>query len=298
MAEELIQVQLAKKERQYIKIYKDFFRCSLLDATEKLVYIGLKDFLNFTDDSGEVFPSLTTLAKHCSVNERTIRRTLQSLEAKGVIKKERRGLTKTNLYTLNDNPEMWRADTIEQMQAVAESKIELSTEEMLEELKRRGAIEIIDKKIEFSFTDQSKNENTNNVSNVKFNSNDNTCITESQEVSEEDVKAMIEYDYLIREMKSDKHDLDAVVSIIYEAYNTTKDTIKIGDEEKPKAVVVSVLSKLDYEDILDVLKAYENEQHSGTVIYNHEAYLRKMLYKAKLQHGLRLNNQGRNNHDW
>lgn len=297
MADEPIQVQLAKKERPYIKVYRDFFRCTLLTPIEKMVYMSLKDFLNFSEDSGEVFPSVETLAKNVGVDRKTISRTLNSLEEKGAIKKERRGLTKTNLYTLYDNPDMWKAANIEQMQVAAESKIELSTEEMLEELKRRGAIRIIDKKNELAST-PTKVIDTSTSSHSPEKNN----ITDSEETQVKydchiygNMKCAYDADDIrdifdIATLEMDHPELNdlirVVVNALYDALNSEK-PIRIGGQDKPVEVVRSRLLKLSKESILYSIESY---QKVTVRIKSPKSYMLSILYDAADQHVLDVEN--------
>ena len=138
MADERIEVHAAMPERHYVRVYHDFLRSTNLTAEEKLIYISLKSFVDFAHDEGEVFPSVNTLCQLTSMSRPRVTRTITSLIKKGVVKKERRGLTKSNLYTLYDNPSMWAAGSMEEMQKAAERIIPYSNEDMIAELKRRG----------------------------------------------------------------------------------------------------------------------------------------------------------------
>ena len=140
---EQFQVQLANPEREYVKVYKDFLNNQLLTVEEKMVFIALKSFVTYGQDSGKVFPSMETLCKITSLSRPRATRTITSLEKKGIVKKTRRGLTKSNLYTLVDIPSMWGAVTEEELKELSETKIQLSDEEMIAELERRGTIKVV-----------------------------------------------------------------------------------------------------------------------------------------------------------
>ena len=143
MAAEQFQVQLATPEREFVKIYKDFLNNKLLTVEEKMVFIALKSFVTYGQDSGNVFPTMETLCKITSLSRPRATRTITSLEKKGIVKKTRRGLTKSNLYTLSDNPVMWGATSEEEIKELSENRIQLTDEEMIAELERRGRIKII-----------------------------------------------------------------------------------------------------------------------------------------------------------
>lgn len=293
MADELINVRLAKPERKFIKVYVDFYNCKLLTNSERTVYITLKSFLHYGSDVGEVFPSLNTLAEVSRLDIKTVKKAIKSLEKKGAIKKERRGLTKSNLYTLNDVPEMWQAGTDEEMKELSESKISLTTEEMIEELQRRGAIEIVNKKELISDTDQSTVISPSN----DFNSVENNykgLRAESQErYSMNWLKEYYDYSILIE--RKDTNIVNNIFDILYDTMNTTKDTIRVSRENKPREVVIGKLLKLDYFDIDFVLDKYSKQSNR---IKNAEAYILTQLYKAKEQNNLDLQNRGHVNGDF
>jgi hypothetical protein len=72
-----------------------------ISATEKVVLLALADYAN---ESGVCWPSIALLVKRAHVGERTVQRSLQFLEDKGFITRERRlrenGSDTSNLYRL------------------------------------------------------------------------------------------------------------------------------------------------------------------------------------------------------
>ena len=58
-------------------------------------------FLKYAWDNDCVFPGQETLAKHMGCTDRTVRKCIRNLVDLGLIEVKRRGLGKTNLYTLN-----------------------------------------------------------------------------------------------------------------------------------------------------------------------------------------------------
>ena len=53
MPDERIVVQLASPERKYVKVYHDFLDNSFLTAEEQIIFITLKSYVDFKEDSGE-----------------------------------------------------------------------------------------------------------------------------------------------------------------------------------------------------------------------------------------------------
>jgi hypothetical protein len=56
------------------------------------------------------------------------------------------------------------------------------------------------------------------------------------------------------------------------------DTVKIGGEEKSRAMVKSQYLKVGYEDIEHILDRYKDQRHKITHVH---AYLKTMLYTCK-----------------
>jgi predicted transcriptional regulator len=72
-------------------------RSNRLQGTEKWVYIAL---LNRANAQGQCFPSIETLCNDVNVSRNTIIRTIKSLEAKGLVSKQRRR-DENNLYQIH-----------------------------------------------------------------------------------------------------------------------------------------------------------------------------------------------------
>ena len=292
MAKDRIDVQLAIPERHHVKVYKDFLATKHLTTEEKMVYIALKSFVTYGQDEGQVYPSMDTLCQLTSMSRPRATRTITSLIKKGVVTKKRRGHTKSNIYTLNDNPSMWAAGSEEEMHDLAADIIPFSTQDMLAELKRRGAIEIVETKKELSTgTDQSSEESTSfNKFNIVLTTNHRTKnAAECQErYSVDEVRALFDYDILVKDKRCSVSDLDAVIDILYDTLNTTKETIRVSGENKPSIVVISKLLKLTYEEILYAIEKYNSITDR---IRDPKAYMLTILYTAKEQMNLDLNNQ-------
>lgn len=290
MAEDKIEVQSASPERLYVRVYKDFLATKQLTAEEKMIYIALKSFVDFKHDEGQVFPSMDTLCQLTSLSRPRATRTITSLIRKGVVKKERRGLTKSNLYTLYDNPSMWAAGTIEEMQDAAEYKIPFSTQELLEELKRRGVITETKKELS-SGTDQSSEESTSfDKLNMVLTTNNSTPSDSGcqERYSLEDVRELFDYAILIHDHRGGSQDIDAVMDILYDVLNTTKETIRVSGENKPAMVVIGKLMKLTYEEILYSIRKFNSITDR---IRDPKAYMLTILYGAREQMNLDINNQ-------
>ena len=59
--EEKFIVQTSMPERLFVKVYRDFLNSKLLSGKEQIIFIHLKQYINFTNDNGavqgEVYPT-------------------------------------------------------------------------------------------------------------------------------------------------------------------------------------------------------------------------------------------------
>lgn len=288
--EDKIIVQLARPERDYVKVYKDFLYCKLLTAEEKLIYIALKSFVNYGKDKDEVYPSMETLCKMTSMSKPRATRTITSLVKKGIIKKQRRGLTKANLYTIVDVPSMWGTDTLEKMKTVSESQMSDKTnEELIEELVKRGAITIVkEKELESGPTkEQTQALNLYRYDISKSIPNQQKS-QELERYTTEQIKQIFDYDLLVNDKPLYKKDIDAVFAVLHTTLNTTKAKMRVGGEDKPTMVVIRKLMQLDYADIKYCIDKYAEQTER---IKNPTAYMLTLLYNAKEQRDLDISNQ-------
>lgn len=289
--EDKIIVQLAQPERDFVKVYKDFLNCKLLTAEEKLVYIALKSFVTYGRDTDEVYPSMETLCKITSMSKPRATRTITSLVKKGIIKKQRRGLTKSNLYTIVDVPAMWGTDTLEELKTVSESPMSDKTnEELIEELVKRGAITLVkEKELESEPTKAQTQALLNNQSLNLYNYITNDAKSQELErYSMQEIKDHFYYDIMVHDNPYKQKSIDMVMNILYDTLNTSKKSIRVSGEDKPAMVVQSKLMKLDMECIMYAIDKYsENTER----VKNPVAYMLTILYKAQEQYDLDIQNQ-------
>ena len=143
MADNRIEVIQGNQERRFLKCYLDFIDCDLLTGEEKIIFLILKRFLDVRADQGDVFPSLDTICRLSGMTEKTVRKHIKSLQKKGVVIVKRRGLTKSNLYVINDRRDMWKSQTIEELQTAA---VETMEEKSIRYLRSIGYTDFIKEK--------------------------------------------------------------------------------------------------------------------------------------------------------
>lgn len=292
----------APKDRLFVKVYHDFLYSNLLTADEKIIFIVLKSFLDFSKDKGgiqeDTYKSIEDICKITQWGNQKVVKVIKSLVKKGVVKKIRQGLTKPNIYTISDFPAMWAAKNEEEMKEAIEQGQDAmdlrkySDEDLLKEIERRKK----EKGLE-SVSDQTAESSTQSYkSNKSYNlskDNNSTDTKKNQgEVAEryplDYLKENLCYDDMLRQNPYDKDMIDTFYHYLYEAMNTTKTTIRVNGEDKPAAVVVSVLSKLEY---FDFLYAVEKYKENTSKVNNQGSYIVTLLYNARAQHEADIQNQ-------
>lgn len=286
MANKKIIVQLAIPERKYVKVYHDFLDNSFLSVEEQMVFIALKSYVDFKEDSGEVFPSIATLCKRAKMSKPRTTKAIKGLIEKGIVKKVQRGLTKTNIYTLSDYTTMWTCDNVKDAAAIANNQDvkSLTATEHIEELERMGyKVQIKEKKptpAPTKVTDVSTQ-----LNNLDVNKN-NTVETGSQDLERytlDQIKQLFDYDIMIQNNPYRKQDIDSVMTILHTAMNTNKSTIRINGQDKPAMSVIAKLMKLNKESIMYAIGKFSEQTDR---IKNTSAYMLTILYNAQEQYFL------------
>lgn len=296
MGKEII-IQLASPERKYVKVYHDFLDNSFLSTEEQMIFIVLKSYVDFKEDGGEAYPSMKTICKRAKMGEKRAKKNIDLLIKKGIVKKVQRGLTKTNLYTLADYSPMWSCDNVEDVAAVVQNDgvKPLTPEEHIAELERMGyTVEIKEKGLASAPTKVTETSTVQNNSSMKKDSTD-TAKSQGEQYSEQDIKALFDYDVLMADHPERKEDIETVFSILYDTLNSAKQTIRINGEDKPGNVVKGKLLKLTNYDIEYAIDQYHKQTGE---IKNTRAYLLTILYHAREQSYLDLMNLGHRNGDF
>ena len=298
MADEKIIVQLASPERKYVKVYHDFLDNSFLTTEEQMIFIVLKSYVDFKEDSGEAYPSMETICKRTKMSEKRARKNINALIKKGIIKKVQRGLTKTNLYTLSDYVTMWTCDNVEDVAVVADNRgvKPLTPAEHIAELERMGYTVQIKEKEPTSAPTKVTDVSTNK--NIYDMNKDNTKQAKSQELERYtmmDIKMLYEYDSLIVQYPAKQTDIDVVFDILYDTLNSTKQMTRVCGEDKPTMAVIGRLMKLQPDDLIYSIDKYHEQTDR---IKNVKGYLLTILYNSREQNHLDIMNLGHHNGDF
>lgn len=259
----------------------------ILNEHEKILYIVLLRYGN------KAFPSLSTLSHKCGFSKRTAQRTIDTLTEKGLLRKRSRVSKKngntSNVYTLIDNDKIWLS-TKENLQENVKTAI---LEEAIKIVEASGRKVFDKEKGLVSDSDQTADTSTS----YKSIGNDSTNIKKNQEKILEKyplayLKKALYYNDMLLQSPYDKDMIDTFFHYLYETMNTTKPTIRVNGEEKPREVIISVLSKLEY---FDFLYAVEKYKENTSKVNNQRAYIITLLYNAKSQSHADITNQVQHN---
>lgn len=269
-------------------VYHDFLDNELVTPYEKLMFIALKRYAN---NKNQCFPSLRKLAKLTGFSKSKIQDALKGLKDKHIITIEGRvrpdGGQSSNLYTLYDTAAMWQAESYEELKdIVKESEIDRSIRILTE----AGYKVTHQEKEKGPACEPSKAHMQAPIKDLNM-ANNTTVLYESQATerySLEQIHQLFEYNILIYDNPYQIRDIDSVMDILYDAMNTTKETIRISGEDKPAIVVIGKLMKLNKDMIMYAIKKF-NEQTNR--ISNPSAYLLTILYRAPEQLNFDVMNQ-------
>ncbi len=275
-----------KPRKGFTQIYNAFLDSDKLSQYDKIVFIAIKSFADIK--TKKAFPSLATISRISGTSISQVRRSIAKMQELGIIKVESRNdLTNngriSNLYTLYDSPDMWEDEFSteeEDFKAVAR---ELPDEILKAEFYRRMNI----KKEPTSITDQSKDIDTfknNEISPVNSSTKKNT----SQDYSIDFIRDQVGYSVLKHDHPELINEIDYIIQIIYDTLNSSKDIIRVQQTDRPKEIVVSRLLKLSYEEILYVIRKYDEQTGK---IEHPKAYMLTQLYEAAGQYRAEVRNQ-------
>lgn len=293
MTHENITVQLAKPERKYIKTYLDFLDNNFLTSEEQMIFIALKSYIDFKNDSGEAYPSMETLCKRAKMSEKRARKNINTLIKKGIVKKIQRGLSKTNLYTLADYPDMWTCDSLEDVKTIIDNNgvKPLSAEDHIRELGKMGYMVIVKEKepvtapTKVAETSPQNQQTYYNTTLGTPKSQDPASQLEEYTMGQ--VHQLYDYNTLTHDNPYQTEEINAVMDVLHSTLNTSKPTIRLSGQDRPSEAVKSRLLKLTPEMILYAINRFAEQTGK---IQNPSAYMLSVLYSAVAEYPLYISN--------
>lgn len=262
---------------------------SLDTIYQKMMYVMLRQYI---DDKKQCFPSVKTLAEECSMSVAKATEVLKELEEKKIITKTSRYLESggqtSNIYTIHDHvkvkPKQTKPkpinDSVPEFDLTAKQKKEVSAADQADQSKK------------------STGDTSNDITTLRLHNN--TLLGDSQgenriekvaaqtKYSTDELKKQYDYAAMVAENPSNQEYIDICMDIISTTINSKKKNIRIQKEEIPKEKVTDKLLKLTKDDILWAIGKYEQQP---TTVHYPKAYLLTLLYDAKNQRILDLQNQ-------
>lgn len=279
-----------KARAGFTKIYNAFLDFPDLSQHDKMVYIAIKSFADNT--TKQAYPSLATISRVSGVSIAQVRRSIHKMQDMNILKVERRrnednNGNMSNLYTLYDSPEMWKAkDLISETEDFIAVAQELPDDILEAEYQRRKAEK---EKASISAADQSTEMNTKD--SPYLHDNLNTAAAARQEgYSEEFLKEHYDYAILAHDYPDRIEEIDYLFKILYDTLNSSSETIRVQRQDRPREVVVAQLLKLDHMKLMYVLDKYAEQTNR---INNPKGYLLTQLYDCSGQMNLDIDNQVR-----
>lgn len=260
-------------KKPYIMLYWDILN-KLDNPYELSVYVYLKKHANYA--TGTCYPSIATLEKETNISEKKIRLILKNLKDKKLITIQNRTLVNggktSNIYKL-----------LEFENGEVQAKPPLQDEKS-EQRKRVSGMDQADQ------SESKQDTQLNNNANLQLHDNPflNDSQAENPEYSMDELKKQYAYQALIAEHSAHQESIDICMNIIFTTVNSKKKDIRIQKEEVPRKKVTDRLLKLTKDDILWAIAKYEQQPNE---IHYPKAYVLTLLYDAKNQRLLDLQNQ-------
>ena len=282
--------KLKKSRRGFTQIYNALKKKKKLTQHDKMVFIAIKSFMN--NKTKQAYPSLATISRVSGVSLSQVRRSIAKMEEMQILKVESRSDDYShgrisNLYTLYDSPEMWEdgfSTETEDFKAVAR---EIPDDILIAEYHRRHPEYPDIKKEPIIDTDQSTN-----IDAFTYQiSTDNSTMEQNKRQESyplDFLKKQYDYDLMEKEHPEQIRLIDYIIQIIYDALNSSCDTIRVQKTDRPKQIVANQFLKLTHEEILYVIEKYNQQSER---IQNQKAYLLTQLYEATGQYAADINNQ-------
>lgn len=277
-----------ENKRPYVILYWDIL--SKLDNPYELsVYVYLRKHADHT--TGTCFPSIATLEKETKISEKKIRLILKDLKEKKLITIQNRTLGNggktSNIYRLLE------FENEEVQASLQESQDEEAPKQLSVGRKRVSGMDQADQseskqdtQLKSNITNLRLHDNTKNEASQAENRREK--VAAQTKYSTEEIKRKYNYTDMISENPSKQENIDICIDIIATTINNKKDTIRIQKEEIQREKVAEQLLKLTKEDILWAIKRFEQQPNQ---IHSPKAYLLTLLYDAKSQRALDLQNQ-------
>jgi GntR family transcriptional regulator len=267
-------------KKPYVMLYWDILN-KLDNPYELSVYVYLRKHADHA--TGTCYPSIATLEKETKISEKKIRLILKDLKDKKLITIQNRTLVNggktSNIYKLLE---------FENEEIQAKPPLQGLQDEKSEQRKRVSGMDQADQSESKQDTQLNNNANLQLHDNTEFGDSQAKKVAAQTKYDTEEIKKKYDYAAMIAEKPEKQTSIDICMDIISTTINSKKKNIRIQKEEIPKEKVTDKLLKLTKDDILWAIGKYEQQP---TTVHYPKAYLLTLLYDAKNQRILDLQNQ-------
>lgn len=273
-------IRAASDRSLFLMLDYDFIETPLLTLHEKAVYVVLRKFAGSKDSC---FPAVSTIAKQAQVSRVKVHACLNSLEEKGIIRRENRfnddtGGRTSNIYTILDKNRIWKAKTLEEMRTAA-------NETELDFFRRRleqAGYSVTKEKVPTSETGELTEVDTH----TQDHHNNDNSENQAKRYKLTDIYDLYEYTGIVQQYPELKDNVDAVMLLLLDALNSDAG-IKISGTQYSPIFVSKRFLALEPSDIVYAIRQFNSRMDK---INNPENYMLTLLWKSKYQNEFRITN--------
>lgn len=277
------------RQDQYIQIPKELFyneQYSDLSSDAKLLYGLLLDRMelsrvnNWINEAGEIYLIFTReeIQDILKISKKTCIKAFKQLAQKGLILEKRQGLNKPNLIFIGhiEYKSAENSDKNRRCKNYTSGGVKITLPEVQK---------LHPNKTDLNNTNLNNNENQSSQSNKtpepeKKQTGQTGLDMNTLAAYEELIKKNIEYENLCHAYPHDIAFVDELITNILDVVMSHNKTIRIANEQKNIELVKSVLLKLNYYQITQVIEKYKQVTAK---IKNKRQYILTMLYNSHLE---------------
>lgn len=273
-------IRAASDRSLFLMLDYDFIETPLLTLHEKAVYVVLRKFAGSKDSC---FPAVSTIAKQAQVSRVKVHACLNSLEEKGIIRRENRfnddtGGRTSNIYTILDKNRIWKAKTLEEMRTAA-------NETELDYFRRRleqAGYSVTKEKVPTSETGELTEVDTHTQDHHNSDNSEN----QGKRYKLTDIYDLYQYSGIVQQYPELKDNIDAVMLLLLDALNSDAG-IKISGTQYSPIFVSKRFLALEPSDIVYAIRQFNSRTDA---INSPENYMLTLLWKSKYQNEFRITN--------
>lgn len=273
-------IRAASDRSLFLMLDYDFIETPLLTLHEKAVYVVLRKFAGSKDSC---FPAISTVARQAQVSRAKVYTCLNSLEEKGIIRRENRfnddtGGRTSNVYTILDKNRIWKAKTLEEMR-IASNETEL---DFFRRRLEQAGYRVTKEKVPTSET----GELTEVGTHTQDHHNNDNSENQAKRYKLTDIYDLYEYPGIVQQYPELKDNVDAVMLLLLDALNSDAG-IKISGTQYSPIFVSKRFLALEPSDIVYAIRQFNSRTDA---INSPESYVLTLLWKSKYQNEFRITN--------